>query len=109
MGLWQEIYKHLVKNVCSPLFFIINRPGVAGAVLQTPSLLINSFVNSSSVEISSKHCLARTVRPRDLIFLENVNPPLCVMCQVSDVMCQMLCVMCYVSQVTIICGQKRWI
>ena len=33
------------------IFFIFNRPGVAGAVLQTASLLCNSLSQSSFVEI----------------------------------------------------------
>ena len=44
----------------------INRPGEAGAVLQTPLSLINSFSDSWFVEISSRHLHSQTVRPRDL-------------------------------------------
>ena len=47
---------------------LINRPGVAGAGLQTPSTLINSFINSVTdplVKISSQ---SQTVRARKLKF-----------------------------------------
>ena len=51
---------------------IINRPGVAGAVLQTPPLLINSVSQSVSqssfVEISSAQLHSQTVRARDFKF-----------------------------------------
>ena len=47
---------------------VFNRPGVAGAVLQTPPSLINRFIDSSFVEISSNHHNFQTVRARDLKF-----------------------------------------
>ena len=47
---------------------IINRPGVAGAVLQTPLLLINLLTQSFFVEISSEHLQSQTVRARELTF-----------------------------------------
>ena len=53
------------------MILVICRPGVAGAVLQTPPLLINSFT--------------QTVRARKLKFRENVHPPPRVACQVSGV------------------------
>ena len=80
----------------SPNAAIINRPSVAGAVLQSPPLLINSLNNwfiHPLVQISSKHCQSQTGRARELKFWENVHPTLCVMCHVS-------CVMCHVSPVT---------
>ena len=46
------------------LFSLFNRPGVAGAVLQTAS----SFSNSWFVEIYSKHCQSQTGRARELKF-----------------------------------------
>ena len=47
---------------------IINRPGVAGAVLRTLPLLIDLFSHSSFVEISSAHLHSQTVRARELKF-----------------------------------------
>ena len=68
---------------------VFNRPGVAGAGLQTPPLLIHSFVHqlikwpvSSG---SSKHQYTQTVRAKELKLLENVHPPPCVTSQVSGV------------------------
>ena len=59
---------------------IVNRPGVAGAVLKTPLSLINSFSQSVSQSAfsseSSKYHKSQTVRARELKFLENVHPPL---------------------------------
>ena len=43
---------------------IINRPGVAGALLQTASSVIKSWF----VEIYSKHCQSQTGRARELKF-----------------------------------------
>ena len=41
---------------------VINRPGVAKAVQQTPILLIMSVSHISFVEIYPKHCLSQMVR-----------------------------------------------
>ena len=46
---------------------VINRPGVAGAVLQSPPSLINS-VSDPLVKISSKHSQSQTGRARVLKF-----------------------------------------
>ena len=49
----------------------ISRPGVAGAVLQSPWLLTDSFVHQASdplVPISSKHYQSQTGRARELKF-----------------------------------------
>ena len=67
---------------------VFNRPGVAGAVLQSPPLLINWFIHPL-VQISSKHCQSQTGRARELTFWENVHPKLCVMCHVSHVTCHL--------------------
>ena len=48
-------------------FHIINRPGVAGAVLQT-ALSLCKVTNSWFVEIYSKHCQYQTGRARKLKF-----------------------------------------
>ena len=52
--------------------FLINRPGVTGAVLQTHLLIIDSLINevseSSFVKISSKNLHSQTLRARELKF-----------------------------------------
>ena len=60
---WATLSSFLVQSI-----IIINRPGVAGAVLQTPPWLTNSVGQSSFVEISSNHHNFQTVRARDLRF-----------------------------------------
>ena len=58
---------------------VINRPGVAGAVLQSPPSL--------TVQISFEHCQSQIRRARELKFWENVHPTIYVMCHVSCVTC----------------------
>ena len=60
-----------------------NRPGVAGAVLQTLPLPIKSVGQSSFSSKSSKHHNSKTVKPRELKFWDNVQSPPGVRCQVS--------------------------
>ena len=74
-----------------PFSRIINRPGVPGAVLQTPSSLVDSFGNSSFVKISSRHLHSQTIRDRELKFWEKVDLPnmSCVTCHLSHVTCLM--------------------
>jgi hypothetical protein len=51
------------------LLNIFNRPDVAGAVLQSPLLLTDSFIHSLThplVQIFSKHCQSQTGRAREL-------------------------------------------
>ena len=79
---------------------VINRPGVAGAVLQSPLLLINSLIKSAFSSKPSKHHYTQTVRARELNFWENVHPPPSVTFQVSCVTCQVSCVRCHVSGIT---------
>ena len=74
---------------------IINRPGVAGAVLQSPPSLSDHLV-----QISSKNCQSQTRRARELKFSENVHPTLCVMWHVPRVTCHVSCVTCNLSCVT---------
>ena len=50
---------------------VITRPGVAGAVLQTPSSLINYFIKWSFVKISSWHLQSKAVEARELTFPKN--------------------------------------
>ena len=74
---------HLL-NAWKPLLhnFKVNRPGVAGAVLQTPS--INSVTESSFVKISSKHLRSQIVKARDLTFFRKGS---CVTCHMPHVTC----------------------
>ena len=48
------------------LMVIVNRPGVAGVVLQTPPSRINSLTQQYFSSQSSKHNNSQTVRARDL-------------------------------------------
>ena len=48
--------------------YIINRPGVAGAVLQTPSSLIHSLSQNSFSYRYSKHHKSQALRGRELKF-----------------------------------------
>ena len=91
---WQQL-----PGICGCVF---NRPGVAGAVLQSPPLLINSLTDSLTdplVQISSKHCQSQTRRARELKFVENVHPTLCVMCHVSPVTSHLSLVTCHLWHV----------
>ena len=83
-------------------FDMFNRPGAAGAVLQTPLSLINWLIESSFVEISSEHLHSKTVRAGKLKFGEKVLLPhlSCVTCHMSRVMCHMSGVTCHMSGVT---------
>ena len=60
------------KGLVSPS--VINRPGVAGAVLQSASSLID-FSHSAFSSRSSWYHKSQTVRARELKFWENVHPP----------------------------------
>ena len=81
---------------------IFNRPGVAGAVLQSPLSLIHWLRSFSSK--SSKHHKSKTIRASDLKFCHNVHlltqcsPH--VMCHASCVTCHMSPLMCHLSHVT---------
>ena len=70
-------------------FDIFNRSGVAGAVLQTPLLLINSVSQSSFPSKSSKHLHSQA---ETILTTPCVS---CVICRVSHVMRQVSGVMCY--------------
>ena len=87
---------------------LFNRPGVAGAVLQTTSSLIYSdsqWVSQSAFSSkSSRYHKSQTIRARELKFSENVHPPQHVIyhvsrvkCHVSRVTCHMSCVTCHMS------------
>ena len=60
---------------------MFNRPSVAGAVLQTPFLLIDSSFSSES----SRQLHTQTIKARDLKFLHNIYHLLCVRCHMSGV------------------------
>ena len=72
--LWRES-KSLMRR-------IFNKPGVAGAVLQSPPWFINWLREGCNK-----------------FFWENVHPTLCIMCHMSCVPCHMSCVMSHVSHV----------
>ena len=61
---------------------VVQRPGVAGAVLQTPALLTDSLNGSSFSTKSSEYLHYQTVRARELKFRQNVpftSPLMCHM------------------------------
>ena len=74
---------------------VIYRPGIAGAVLQSPPSLTDSFIDSL---IHSSFSQSQTGRARDLTFLEKVHTTLCVMCHVSRVMCHLSPVIYHMSK-----------
>ena len=73
--------------------FVFNSPGVTGVVLQTPLSFIHS-VGQPFFQKSSKHLLCKTIRARDMKFGHNVYQPLCVICDMSSVICHVSLVMC---------------
>ena len=73
---------------------LFNKPGVAGAVLQTPLSLINSFIESSFSSKSLEYHKLQTIRARELQF-ERVLTPQHFTCHMSHVTCPMLCVTCH--------------
>ena len=78
---------------CFPNLF--NRPGVAGAVLQTPLWLSDKFIQSSFPSKSSTHHYSQTVRAGEFTFWENVHPTPHVTYPVSHAICHMSHVKCY--------------
>ena len=76
---------------------IFNRPGVAGAVLQSHPSLID-WLSHPLVKISSKHFQSQTRRARELKFWKNVYPTICVTCHVSHVTCHLPRVTCQMSK-----------
>ena len=86
--------KHKLKVVVNAIVCMINRLGVARAVLQTPLLLIHSLSDSSFSSKSSRHLHFQTIWARDPQFWENVHlsPSVtfhlsCVTCHESHVTC----------------------
>ena len=72
------------SNSLTKQYTDINRPDVAGAVLQSPLSLIDSFIDSSiQKSVSSKppkHHYTQKIRVRELRFWKNVHPQPCVTC-----------------------------
>ena len=77
---------------------IINRPGVAGAVLKTPLSLIDWFLNPPFSSKYSKYHTSQTIRARDLQFWDNLHQPLCVTCHMLHVTCHVKCHVLCVTQ-----------
>ena len=75
--------------------WLCNRPGVAGAVLQTPPPI---------VKISSKHYVCQTRKTRELKFWENVHPQPRVTCHVSCVKSHFFFLFFFRE----CCGASRW-
>ena len=90
---------------------IINRPGVAGAVLQTPPSLIDSsihplwkylqtIITSKPLELGTWNVDTMFTIP----YVSHMSRVMChvshVTCHVSHVTCHMSCVTCHVSHVT---------
>ena len=71
---------------------LFNRPGVTGAVLQTPLSLIISFIESYFSSKSSEYHKLQTIRARELQFERMLTP--------QHVTCHMSHAPCYVSHVT---------
>ena len=90
-------FEHKLGNLIFFSFFdqgteheqVFTRPGEAGAVLQTPLLLIKRVRESSFVKISSKDRISQTIRARDL------------KCYVSHVTCQVSHATCHEPHVKI--------
>ena len=82
---------------------VFKRPGVAGAVLQTPLSLtdkLNNWLSQRSFSSRySQYHKSQTVRARQLKFWENVLTTPCVMCHMSRVMCHVSRVTCHLSHV----------
>ena len=76
---------------------VFNKPGIAGAVLQTPPSLGYSLSHRSFFSKPSKHHYTQTLWARELKFWENVHPRPRVTCQLSGVTCHVSSVRCQVS------------
>ena len=83
------------------LFLVTNKPCVAGAVLQSPLLLVHKFNNLVSLSFfssqSSNHYKSQTVKARDLTCSEKVHLHQRVMCHMSYVTCHNSHVTCHMS------------
>ena len=100
------------------IFLLFNRPGLAGAVLQTPLSFIHSFINqfseSSFSSRYSNHFPDHTVRANELKFWENIHHMSYVTCHMSHVTRHMSHVLCHVSLLLLFifvgksCGASWW-
>ena len=99
-SLWREVFCTLTITNNLIFFLVINRPGVAGAVLQTLLSMIDSLIQSTFSSKPSKHQYTQSVRARELKFWKkSVHSPPHVTCHVSCVRCQVSGVRCLVSNV----------
>ena len=85
-----------------PLKTLFNRPGVAGAVLQTPPSLIDSFIHSLSDPLWKY--LQKIITPKPFELGTWNFDTMFTIPYVSCVTCHVLCVTCHVSRVTC----KNW-
>ena len=116
LATWFKTHKNQCTSICQKTFicwlvcpenthvyYIINRPGVAGAVLQSPLLLIHSFNNWFSDPFPPNLQNIRTPKPEELGSwnFERMFTPhhLWIVCQVSGVTCQVSHVRCHMSGV----------
>ena len=109
-------YKEFLRTFCK-LSYVFNRPGVAGAVLQSPSWFIIWLIHWATdplIKIFSNYSQSQTGRARELKCWENVRPTLCVMCNasrvlchVSPVTCHMSCVICHIFFYSFFCYKKN--
>ena len=88
-----------IGNWQSYITSVLNRPGVAGPVLQTPLSLINEVSKKSFSCQPLKYNQFQTLRARELTFWGIVHSLQTVRCQMSDVMCHMSLVTCHMSRV----------
>ena len=94
---WSSLFRgSAFINMYVLIIYIINRPDVARAVLQTPVLFINYngiICGNIFKTLSLPNCKSQGAE------IENVHPPLCVTCHMSCVTCHVSCVTCQQSHV----------
>ena len=92
----------VVRLDWTPVYWLINRPGVAWAVLQTALSFIHSLSHQSSFSSKySEHQKYQTVQARELTFWYNVHLTSGVKCHMSGFMCQLSAVRCDMSHVSV--------
>ena len=90
-----------------PGLLIIYRPGAAGVVLQTPSLLIRSLILFENI---FKTHLLPNCKSLGHEILDEVHHPLCVTFHMSGVTCHMSHVKCHMSPVRCyMSGVRYWV
>ena len=80
------------------IVYLFNRPGLAGAVLQTALFFIHLVSESVYSSILSKYHKSQIVRARELTILRECSPP--TKCHMSHVSIHVSHVTCHVSHVT---------